>query len=158
MKIELSSDLSQLNQIDAIVEQICEDYQLYETYHGCLTMDLYEAVKNAIIHGNKMDYSKNVILEFSLSHDDISILVSDQGDGFDFNKELDSLTQNPKGNGLEIIKLTSDFLEFSNNGSTLEMKFHVLGDTQFKMNEKRRATLLDSKKQSVKQGVKKDAE
>jgi serine/threonine-protein kinase RsbW len=157
MKIELSSDFSQLNQIDAIVEQICEDYQLYDTYHGCLSMALHEAVKNAMIHGNKMDFSKKVILEFSLSQDDISIKVSDQGEGFNFQKEIELLDSCPKGNGLEIMQLTSDSLEFTNHGSTIEMKFQVIHDTQFKMNEKRRSKLMDSSKQSVNQGVKRDA-
>jgi serine/threonine-protein kinase RsbW len=157
MKIEISSDLSQLNQIDSIVERICEDYQLFDTYHGCLTMAIQEAVKNAIIHGNKMDSSKKVSVEFSLSDEDISVFVSDQGEGFDFQKEIESLSHSPKGNGLEIMKLTSDGLEFSNNGSTVEMSFNVVHHSQYKMNEKRRAALLDTKKQTVNQGIKRDA-
>lgn len=158
MKIELSSDLSQLNKIDAIIEQICNDYQLYDTYFGCLSMAVHEAAKNAMIHGNKMDASKKVSLEFALSFDEIGIFVSDEGSGFDFEQELLLLNSHPKGNGLEIIKLTSDAFEFSNHGATLEMKFNVVNDSQYKMNEKRRAKLMDSKKQLIKQGIKKNAE
>ncbi len=156
MKIELNSDLNQLNKIDSIVEQICKDYQLYDTYFGCLSMSIHEAVKNAMIHGNKMDSSKLVILEFSFSSEEISITVADQGNGFDFQQELLLLNTMPKGNGLEIIKLTSDSLNFSNNGSVLEMKFNVVQDSQFKMNEKRRAKLMETKNQSINQGVKKN--
>lgn len=158
MKIELSSDFDQLNKIDTIIEQICNDYQLYDTYYACLSMAINEAVKNAMIHGNKMDASKKVSIEFSLSSDEISVSVNDQGKGFDFEEELLLLNTNPTGNGLEIIQLTSDALKFSNNGSTLEMKFNVVNDSQFKMNEKRREKLMDSKKQSTKQGIKKNAE
>lgn len=158
MKIELNSDLSQLNKIDSIIEQICKDYKLYDTYYGCLSMAIYEAAKNAMIHGNKMDASKKISIEFALSFDEIAISVSDQGKGFNFEKELLLLNSNPTGNGLEIIQLTSDAFEYSNHGSTLEMKFNVVNDSQFKMNEKRRAKLMESKKQSAKQGIKKNAE
>lgn len=158
MKIELTSELTSLYKIDKIVEQISDEYQLNDTYFGCLTMAVQEGVKNAIIHGNQLNKEKIVSVEFDFNFSSISCIISDQGQGFDFEEELTKLNTNPTGNGLEIIKLTSDQFSFSNNGSTIEMTFEMVNNDQHKINEKRRSMFLDAKLQKTKQGVKRNVE
>lgn len=156
MKIELTSELSSLNKIEKIVEKINDEYQLNDTYFGCLSMAVHEAVKNAIVHGNKLDKEKIVTVDFNLDYGIINCIVSDCGEGFNYEEELSK--QNPTGRGLEIISLTVDGVSFSNNGSTIEMKFELANNDQIHVNEKRRSMLLNSKLQKIKQGVKRNAE
>lgn len=156
MKIELTSELSSLNNIEKIVEKINDEYQLNDTYFGCLSMAVHEAVKNAIVHGNKLDKEKIVTVDFNLDYGIINCIVSDCGEGFNYEEELSK--QNPTGRGLEIISLTVDGVSFSNNGSTIEMKFDLANNDQIHVNEKRRSMLLNSKLQKIKQGVKRNAE
>jgi len=156
MKIELTSELSSLNKIEKIVEKINDEYQLNDTYFGCLSMAVHEAVKNAIVHGNKLDKEKIVTVDFNLDYGIINCIVSDCGEGFNYEEELSK--QNPTGRGLEIISLTVDGVSFSNNGSTIEMKFDLANNDQIHVNEKRRSMLLNSKLQKIKQGVKRNAE
>lgn len=156
MKIELTSELSSLYNIEKIVEKINDEYQLNDTYFGCLSMAVHEAVKNAIVQGNKLDKEKIVTVDFNLDYGIINCIVSDCGEGFNYEEELSK--QNPTGRGLEIISLTVDGVSFSNNGSTIEMKFDLANNDQIHVNEKRRSMLLNSKLQKIKQGVKRNAE
>lgn len=158
MKIELTSELSSLNKIEKIVEKISDEYQLNDTYFGCLSMAVHEAVKNAIVHGNKLEREKIVTVEFQLDYGIINCSVLDCGQGFNYEEELSKLNQNPTGKGLEIISLASDNISFSNNGSLIEMKFDVNNNDHININEKRRSMLLNTKLQNTKQGIKSNAQ
>ena len=158
MKIELTSELTSLYKIDKIIEQISDEYQLNDTYFGCLTMAIQEGVKNAIIHGNQLNKEKIVTVEFDFNFSSIFCTISDQGQGFNVEDEFKKLSTNPTGNGLEIIKLTSDQCAYTNNGSTIELTFEMLNNDHHKINEKRRSMFLDAKLQKTKQGVKRNVE
>ncbi len=158
MKIELTSELSSLQKIEKIVEKINDEYQLNDTYFGCLSMAVQESVENAIVHGNKLDKEKIVSVEFDLDYGIITCSVSDEGSGFDFLEEIKKLEHNPTGKGLEIISLTTDNVIFLNNGSTIEMKFEMSNSDQYKVNEKRRSMMMDAKLQKSKQAIKRNAE
>lgn len=158
MKIELTSELSSLQKIEKIVEKISDEYQLNDTYFGCLSMAVQEAVENAIVHGNKLDKEKIVSVEFQLDYGIINCIVTDCGTGFNFEEEFKKMNKTPTGKGLEIINLITDNINFSNNGSTIEMKFEMTNNDQHKVNEKRRSMMLDARLQKSKQGIKRNAE
>jgi serine/threonine-protein kinase RsbW len=46
-------------------------------------MAIREAITNAVVHGNKQDESKKVMVSFSRSPNTVEIVVRDQGHGFD---------------------------------------------------------------------------
>jgi len=86
---------------------------------------LEEAFSNAITHGNKMDPSKEVRVDYSLSPDKIEISMTDQGDGFEpgsipdprFGRKL----YEPDGRGLLLMESYMDVVEFNERGSTVRM-------------------------------------
>lgn len=158
MKIELTSEMTSLYKIEKIVEQISNEYHLNDTYFACLSMAVQEAVKNAIVHGNQLEKEKIVTVEFDFSYSTVSCSVSDQGIGFNTEEELLKIQHNPSGKGLEIMQLTTDSLNFANNGSIVNMTFELVQTEQHKMNEKRRSMFLDAKLQKNRQGVKRNAE
>jgi serine/threonine-protein kinase RsbW len=47
-----------------------------------------EAIDNAVIHGNKFTASKFIEVEFILEPNKITFTVSDEGDGFDYQKHM----------------------------------------------------------------------
>lgn len=47
-----------------------------------------EAIDNAVIHGNKFTASKFIEVEFILEPNKITFTVTDEGDGFDYEKHL----------------------------------------------------------------------
>ncbi len=53
-----------------------------ETVKDEVRLGLQEALVNAAKHGNKLDPSKSVVVQFSTSHQSFSWVISDQGEGF----------------------------------------------------------------------------
>ncbi|MGL5033201.1 MAG: ATP-binding protein [Microcystaceae cyanobacterium] len=53
-----------------------------KTLHDEIRLGLQEALVNAAKHGNKLDPSKSVMVQFSISNTGFSWVISDQGEGF----------------------------------------------------------------------------
>ncbi|MBF0521980.1 MAG: ATP-binding protein [Candidatus Omnitrophica bacterium] len=86
---------------------------------------LYEAIVNAVKHGNKMDPRLSVQVEITSDENQLTIQVTDQGKGFDYQKIPDPVkTENLEklsGRGIFLIKNVMDKLEFANEGRTIKM-------------------------------------
>jgi serine/threonine-protein kinase RsbW len=86
---------------------------------------LEEAFINAIRHGNKMDPTKKVKVDYLVGSEKVEILVTDQGDGFDPEAVPDPrLTENlykPGGRGLFLINSYMDEVTFSERGNRVRL-------------------------------------
>jgi serine/threonine-protein kinase RsbW len=75
-----------------------------------------EAVINAIKHGNRMDESKTVEVEFEQAEDRFRVRVRDQGAGFDWDRPFDPLDREnifrPNGRGIFFMKHFVDRVSF----------------------------------------------
>jgi len=88
---------------------------------------LREALGNAVVHGNKEDPGKKVHIRCRCGPGKgISIIVTDQGKGFDFGKVLASgLTSDPAaahGHGIQLMKAYMDDVHFTERGSQVHMR------------------------------------
>jgi len=85
-----------------------------------------EALRNAMIHGNKLDVQKKVIVDVELTDDFIVICVEDEGDGFDPDMIPDpTLEENlldERGRGVYLITHLMDEVEYKNEGRCVMMK------------------------------------
>ena len=54
-EIKIESSLDEMFRVEQFVEEISDEYLLYGNYFGNILMAVSEAVKNAIIHGNRLD-------------------------------------------------------------------------------------------------------
>jgi serine/threonine-protein kinase RsbW len=93
--------------------------ELQEKMQICLV----EALRNAVTHGNRNDFSKRVRLRVLLDDVDWGLLVEDQGAGFDpagvFKAdEADSLW-GERGRGILIMRHYMDCLEYYSGGRAL---------------------------------------
>jgi anti-sigma regulatory factor (Ser/Thr protein kinase) len=84
-----------------------------------------EAVINAIKHGNQLDPTKKVTVDFTLEDDKVVISVADEGEGFDPSSIPDPTTdenlESPYGRGIVLMKAYMDSVEFSDNGTKVTM-------------------------------------
>ncbi len=128
-KIEFVSEIININKAEKFVEEINEEYNLSEKVFGNILISVTEAVNNAMLHGNKLDKTKTVTLEYQLTKKDITFKVSDEGQGFDFENIPDpTLPENIEkshGRGVFLVKNLSDEIEFLNNGAVIEFKFNI---------------------------------
>jgi len=86
---------------------------------------LEEAFLNAIKHGNKMDSSKDVKIDCSVTPDRIDIFMTDEGGGFDPNTVPDPrCSENlykTGGRGLFLMRSYLDVVEFNERGNCVHM-------------------------------------
>jgi serine/threonine-protein kinase RsbW len=122
---KLPSDLKKLPRcIDAIITHArtlpLTDEQLHD-----IKLSLEEALVNAIKHGNKFDPRLWVSVLVESNDRGLTIIVTDQGNGFDF-KNVPDPTKNTNltrlsGRGVYLIRNRMDKVEFLSGGSSIKM-------------------------------------
>lgn len=130
-KISIKSAPENLSVVEQYIEDVCNENKISPDIFGNILITTTEAVNNAIIHGNKNDQNKSVEITFKIDEDTNRIVfkITDEGNGFDYNNLPDPTSpenlQSIGGRGVFLIKQLSDFVIFSNNGSTLELEFKL---------------------------------
>lgn len=128
--ITFSSSLENIPLVEKFVDDLYEAFRFSQEIYGNILIATLEAVNNAIIHGNKKDPNKEVILDVELKNDNCLVIrVSDNGEGFDFNNLPDPVApeniEKPYGRGIFLIKHLTDKCIFHNKGKTIEIHFNL---------------------------------
>jgi serine/threonine-protein kinase RsbW len=120
---------SEISAISPLVERLM---RLIEGSH-CITgeesaveLALREALNNAVVHGNRLDAHKLVHVRCRCKvGTGISLIVSDQGQGFDPLAIPDSVTveslEADHGRGIHLMKLAMDDVRFEQRGTEVHM-------------------------------------
>ena len=87
-----------------------------------MNLSIDEALKNAIVHGNKSDPRKKVALSYYINAEKLEIIVRDEGIGFD-HKNYKSLAQvdAQARRGLLLIGNFMDEIIFNDPGNEIKM-------------------------------------
>jgi serine/threonine-protein kinase RsbW len=131
-EIKIASSLEEMFRVEQFVEEISDEHLLYNNYFSNMIMAVTEAVKNAIVHGNRAISGKTVRIWAESSRDGLWIKVSDEGEGFDFipfspEGNFTGIEADPEKNGMFLIYKLTDQVRFRNNGRTIEMLFRING-------------------------------
>lgn len=125
----LKSDPQKINEVESFVKQFARDLKINENIFPNILISVTEAVNNAIIHGNQRNINKEVKIYLEESETTLTIIVSDQGSGFNPSNVPDpTLEENIDklgGRGVFLIQQLCDKVFFKNNGRTVEMKFNL---------------------------------
>lgn len=127
--LQLPSKYESITQLEALIEEIADKYQVSDDTFANMMTCLNEAVVNAIVHGNKLDDNKIVIVNAEVDGKRIIWSISDEGDGFDYNNladptapdKLEELT----GRGVFILKHLADQCVFNAKGNEVELHFKI---------------------------------
>ncbi|MFH1395064.1 MAG: ATP-binding protein [Candidatus Omnitrophota bacterium] len=88
-------------------------------------VSLEEALRNAMIHGNKLDMRKKIIVEAEILNGQMTICVEDEGEGFNFSylpdPTLDENLLKENGRGVYLIKHLMDRVTFEKGGKRIVM-------------------------------------
>lgn len=127
--LTLTSDRKNIARVETFVEGLVDKYHISPDVYGNILISLTEAVTNAIIHGNHNDTSKRVYVKLKKNKDRITFLVSDEGGGFNFDGLPDPTAPENLlkigGRGVFLMRQLSDDVVFSENGSTVEIRFKI---------------------------------
>ncbi|HUU20626.1 MAG TPA: ATP-binding protein [Sedimentisphaerales bacterium] len=114
------------------IEKVCEQILSKLKANGFDKDDIFavhlaleEAFLNAVKHGNKMDPTKEVKIDYSVGLDKIEISVTDEGEGFEPEAVADprygESLYKPGGRGLLLINSYMDMVKFTEQGNGLYM-------------------------------------
>ncbi|MCW8965990.1 MAG: ATP-binding protein, partial [Candidatus Pacearchaeota archaeon] len=82
---------------------------------------LTELLVNAVIHGNKRDYSKRVVIGHVIRREQVVVSIMDEGEGFDPSKVPDpTLPENlerPCGRGIYIVRHYVESVSYNDIGN-----------------------------------------
>lgn len=131
--LELSSKPNEIIKVEKFLEKMNKTVHLEEGRYNKLLVATTEAVNNGIIHGNKRDANKKVILTIEVNSQMLTVRVEDEGPGLDPSRLPDPLAQEnlmrENGRGVFLMRSLMDEVGFErrSNGSEVVMKMKLEG-------------------------------
>jgi serine/threonine-protein kinase RsbW len=128
-EIKFQSKIENINIVEKLVDDLSATQNLSSEIYGNLLVAMVEAVNNAIIHGNKLDESKEVTVNYGLEDGYFWFSVKDQGPGFDFNSLPDPTSpeniEKPHGRGIFLMSHLVDEIKFEDNGTKVCLRIKI---------------------------------
>lgn len=129
LELQLRSSPACVNEVELCLRQLFERFALDPALYPNILISLTEAVNNAVEHGNCNDVSKTVSVRMDKKKQTLRCQISDEGPGFNPEALPDpTKTENIEkegGRGVFLMRELSDQVQFKDNGSTVELVFHL---------------------------------
>ncbi len=124
----ISSDEDNLTLVEDFIDEFVEKYKIPICYYANILVVVTEAVRNSVIHGNKSDIDKKVIITASYNNRKVDFIITDEGLGFNYNsylKKIQNKSNSLEGNGISLIHNLADEIKYLDKGSKLQLQFKV---------------------------------
>jgi len=129
IKISIPSLIENIKIIESFIDNAREKYAINEDIYGNIMISVTECVTNAIVHGNKLDRKKTVVLELHLDENQVKFIIVDEGPGFDYEHLVDPTSpenlEKSGGRGIFIMKHLSDEVKFEEKGRKAVLTFYM---------------------------------
>jgi serine/threonine-protein kinase RsbW len=129
MVLWLASRYESIEIAHAALDQLCRSLGIDADEEHWMGIALREAMANAIKHGNRQDSGKRVFLSLAAEGPVVTIVVGDEGEGFDTARLADPLApenqMKTSGRGIFYMKTFMDDVTFARGeagGTILTMK------------------------------------
>jgi len=127
--LQLPSKPESITLVENLIEEIADKHHISEDTFANMMTCLSEAVNNAIVHGNKLDPDKKVIVNADVEEKRAIWTITDEGKGFDYNNLADPTApenlENLTGRGVFILKHLADQCIFNTKGNEVELHFKI---------------------------------
>ncbi|MBR8537280.1 ATP-binding protein [Carboxylicivirga sediminis] len=127
--MEFNSETKNINIVEKLIDDLSAQYSLHNDIYGKLLLAVVEGVNNAIVHGNKLDKEKLVVVEYLLDDTRVEFTIKDEGTGFDYTEVPDPTKpenlEKTHGRGIFLMHHLADEIEFENEGSIVKMTFNI---------------------------------
>ena len=122
----IPSEISAISPLVGRLMRLIEGSHCIAGEEHAVQLALREALNNAVVHGNRLDAHKLVHVRCRCKvGEGISVIVADQGQGFDPRTVPDSVTvenlEADHGRGIHLIKLAMDEVSFDQGGTEVHM-------------------------------------
>lgn len=114
---EFISDPDILVDVEKFVTDVADEQNFSDDVKTGLTLSVAEATANAIVHGNKLDPNKIVLVKMIVEDDKVTVIIKDEGSGFDLDSIPDPTTPEnllkDSGRGIHIMKTFLHDLQYN---------------------------------------------
>ncbi len=125
----IKSDIKNISLVENLIDDLVEKHEVNSDVYGKVLLAVVEGVNNAILHGNKSNKEKEVIIDYDLNPEKIQFNILDQGSGFNYHNLPDpTLPENVErvsGRGIFLMKHLADELQFNEKGNEVRLTFIV---------------------------------
>ncbi len=123
------SEIKNINLVERLIDDISAKYQLHSDIYGKLLLAVVEGVNNAIVHGNKLECDKDVILQYEVTDKIIQFIITDDGPGFNYKILPDPTKpenlEKTHGRGIFLMNHLADEIEFNEKGNEVKILFNL---------------------------------
>lgn len=128
--LQLPSKPESITLLENLIEQIADKHNVSEDTFANMMTCLNEIAINAIVHGNKLNEKKKVIVNAEVVDSKRVIwTITDEGKGFDYDHLPDPTAEenleNLTGRGVFIVKQLADQCIFNAKGNEVELHFKI---------------------------------
>lgn len=124
--IEISSEIKNIKRVSFEIRDSLSPYNVNEDRLFDIRLCTEEAVRNAIVHGNRSNVKLRVRVHYRIEKDKISIEVEDEGSGYDPegipDPTDDEDIMKESGRGVYLIKKLMDRVDFNEKGNKIIME------------------------------------
>jgi serine/threonine-protein kinase RsbW len=117
VKLEIASRFEMLEMVQTVLSHLSGLLGFDEDASHYMSVAVRESVVNAIKHGNRLDESKRVELDFVLGRESLEVRVRDEGRGFDPDGVPNPIAEEnllkPEGRGIFFMRSFMDEVSYS---------------------------------------------
>jgi len=121
--IEASSDLARKLCREIVAQIDPNDFSQKDIFSIKLAIE--EAMINAVEHGSRQDWQKNITVDYSITSDIFEISITDNGEGFKPDMvpdpRQDENIHRATGRGIVLMKACMDSVEYNARGNSVHM-------------------------------------
>jgi serine/threonine-protein kinase RsbW len=125
VQVAIPSDPSEARNVQALIEQHLRSNHFEDPEIFSIKLALEEALVNAIKHGNQMDRSKKVYIQFNVNRERFDVRIADEGNGFALEDVPDPMApenlERACGRGLLLMRHYMTEVTFHAPGNRLTM-------------------------------------
>lgn len=122
----INSNKTELQRVEEFIRKVFSIYKFDDRCFNKVFLCISEATLNSIVHGNKGDQHKKVELNVDCKAHLISVIITDEGKGFDFRNLPNPTTKDhllkESGRGIHIIKTIAKTISFNEKGNSLQFE------------------------------------
>lgn len=131
LTVEFSSTMENIDRIDVLVKQLLTDRGL-DKHAFAVRVVMREGLTNSVRHGHKHRPDKLIRFELALSPERLTMIIEDQGEGFDWRtvqqknrKKSHSTALMDHGRGFLIMDDYFDVCDYNEKGNRLILEKNI---------------------------------
>ncbi len=124
--INIASEIKNIRKASSQILDSLSQYELSEDVLFDIRLSVEEAIRNAIVHGNKNNKKLHVKIHYLVKNGSINVEVEDEGPGFNTDALSDPTASGnilkESGRGVLLIKKLMDSVDFNEKGNKIKMR------------------------------------